>query len=124
MREGVSRLVLVVDDDARIREALADLLVGEHYEVLTASNGREALKRLREVQGDVDLILLDLSMPVMDGVAFRVEQLADPGIANIPVIVLSANASVIETATVMRTDRCLRKPVQPDALLRAVSSLR
>lgn len=111
---------MVVDDDPEVRDALAELLTDEDYRVVLASNGRDAITRLREAKGHVDLILLDLTMPVMDGVGFRTEQLADPALASIPVIVLSATLSAHQTSAVLRTAHCLRKPIKPDDLLRAV----
>jgi CheY-like chemotaxis protein len=112
--------VMVVDDDPDVRDALVELLTGERYRVVVATNGREAITRLREAKGHVDLILLDLTMPVMDGVGFRTEQLADPALASIPVIVLSATLSCHQTSSVLKTAQCLRKPIKPEDLLRAV----
>ena len=80
--------VLVVDDDAAVRRAVARFLRAEGLAVVEAGNGAEGLMRLREA-GDVSAILLDLRMPVMDGWAFRREQRADPGLAGIPIVVLS-----------------------------------
>src|SRR4029077_6804487 len=80
--------ILVVDDEAASREALATLLRLNGHAVVTASNGREALDRLRETEPCV--ILLDYVMPIMDGRAFREAQKADPRWAHIPVVLLTA----------------------------------
>jgi CheY-like chemotaxis protein len=80
--------VLVIDDDAAVRRAVARFLRAEGLAVLEATNGAEGLMRLREA-GDVSAILLDLRMPVMDGWAFRREQRLDPAIADIPVVIMS-----------------------------------
>src|SRR5262245_23155992 len=86
---AMASLVLVVDDDEEIRNALTEFLSDEGYGVVSASNGREALASLREgVHPSV--ILLDLMMPVMDGWDFRAEQLRDPGLRDIPVVVITA----------------------------------
>lgn len=82
------RRILVVDDDASIRAGLATLLEAVGHEVFTAADGEEALTILRRDRAD--LVVLDLNMPVMDGLTFRLQQLLDPDLANIPVIVLSA----------------------------------
>src|SRR5438874_8753476 len=82
--------ILVVDDDPGIVESLKDLLEAEGYHVETASNGREALDMLRARQRP-NLILLDLTMPEMDGFEFRDEQEWDPRFSEIPVVVISAN---------------------------------
>jgi CheY-like chemotaxis protein len=80
--------VLVVDDELDIREAVTEVLSYEGHEVVTASDGAEALRKARAAQPDV--VLLDLMMPGMNGWDFRAAQLRDPSIASIPVVVLSA----------------------------------
>ncbi len=80
--------VLVVDDEREIREALVELLLDEGYEVSSASDGKEALQRLRELHPSV--VLLDLMMPGMNGWQFRAAQMGDPDVSSIPVIVVSA----------------------------------
>src|SRR5688500_14122232 len=75
--------LLVVDDDPDLREALEELLLGAGLRVSLAVSGADALRQLR--QGlRVDLVLLDLHMPEMDGWAFRVEQLRDSRLAQVP----------------------------------------
>ena len=81
--------VLIVEDDADLREMMAQLVALEGYQAHTVANGREALDYLRHSQRP-ELILLDLMMPVMDGWEFRREQRKDPAIADVPVVVLSA----------------------------------
>jgi CheY-like chemotaxis protein len=81
--------VLIVEDDADLREMMAQLLSLEGYRAETAPNGRDALRYL-ECGDRPDVILLDLMMPVMDGWEFRRRQVADPTIATVPVVVLSA----------------------------------
>jgi CheY-like chemotaxis protein len=80
--------VLVVDDDPNLVRLMSKFLKLEGFAPVPAANGQEALAYLRG-GGDVSVILLDLRMPVMDGWAFRQEQRQDPGIANIPIVVLS-----------------------------------
>jgi CheY-like chemotaxis protein len=84
-------MVMVVEDDALIREMIAQLLAGEGFTPIVARNGAEALHRLRDEHVHPALILLDLMMPVMNGWQFRVEQLKDPDLAGIPVVVISAS---------------------------------
>jgi CheY-like chemotaxis protein len=109
------RPVLVVDDDKDIRETLQELLEDEGYAVATARNGAEALERLRDVHPG--LVVLDLFMPVMDGVEFRRRQLADPEIAGVPVVVISAAASLEERVAPMRPEGHLEKPIRLESLL-------
>lgn len=80
--------ILVVDDDAAVVRPLAKFLELEGFTAVTATNGLEALTYLRG-GGGASVIVLDLRMPVMDGWAFRREQLRDPAIAQIPVVVLT-----------------------------------
>jgi CheY-like chemotaxis protein len=81
------RRVLVVDDDADVRTAIAEVLSVEGFSVTEAADGFEGLRRAREEHPDV--ILLDLLMPRMDGYGFRAEQRADAALADIPVVVIS-----------------------------------
>ncbi|NTU79074.1 MAG: response regulator [Chloroflexales bacterium] len=112
--------ILVVDDDAAIREALTSVLEEEGYQVQSAANGREALEILR-AGGDLpSLILLDLMMPVMSGWDFRAAQQADPSLAHIPVIVLSADRSVQVKAVAVQAEGYLPKPVDIMVLLETV----
>ena len=80
--------VLVVDDDPNLVRLMSKFLKLEGFAPVPAGNGEEALAYLRS-GGDASVILLDLRMPVMDGWAFRQEQRQDPGIAGIPIVVLS-----------------------------------
>ncbi len=87
MTEGPHR-VLVVDDEFASLEVLALLLKGAGFQVVTASNGVEALVRLTE--SDVELVITDYKMPLMDGSELCERMLADPRFARIPVIFTSA----------------------------------
>ncbi|HEX3902296.1 MAG TPA: response regulator [Polyangia bacterium] len=111
------RTVLVVDDDASIRESLADLLGDEGYRVKTATNGAEALGLLRppaELRPCV--ILLDLMMPIMNGHQFYAEQQRDPALASIPIVVISADSNVAEKAPAFGGEY-LSKPVRLETVL-------
>ncbi len=109
--------VLIVDDDAGIGEMMADALRCEGYSVSWAANGREAMQQLRLFGDPPRLILLDLSMPVMNGWQFRDEQVRDPQLARIPVVVLSG-----EDLAPQGVAEVLRKPVDMVRLLGTVRS--
>jgi len=113
------KLVLVVDDDRDIRDSLIELLEDHGYAAIGASNGVEAIEALRACEAPPCLILLDLMMPVMDGGAFRAEQLRHPAWADIPVIVISAFGDIAAQAETLATDY-LRKPLATRPLLAAV----
>ncbi len=115
---GPPRL-MVVDDDRDIREALSEVLQVEGYEVIEAANGREALERAHAMRPS--LILLDLFMPVMDGLEFRRVQMSDPELLGIPVVILSAASGLAQRVAGLRVDALLEKPMRIEALLDVVS---
>jgi len=80
--------VLVVDDDSALRRLVCRFLETEGFVASGAANGAEALAYLRG-EAAPDVIILDLRMPVMDGWAFRREQLNDERLARIPVVILA-----------------------------------
>lgn len=80
--------VLIIDDDRNLQRLMTKFLKLEGFSSIPMSNGREALDYLRG-GGNASVILLDLRMPVMDGWAFRKEQRSDPGLAEIPVVILT-----------------------------------
>ncbi len=103
-----SPLILVVDDDLDSRTLLELALSFAGYTVRTASNGMEALTAARRELPRV--ILLDLSMPLMDGFAFRAEQLRDSTLATIPVICVSGRHDAAQAARSLRLAACIGKP--------------
>jgi CheY-like chemotaxis protein len=111
--------ILIVEDDAAIRDALTLLLRDEGYAVVGAPNGLEALRHLKE-NGPPDLILLDLMMPVMDGWQFSKEQQQDPSLKGVPVVLLSANGNVQQRASMLGAVGFLQKPVEVAELLDAI----
>ncbi len=114
-----SHLIMVIEDDEDIREALCELLEYEGYLVVSRRNGSEALEYLRSGQAPC-LILLDLMMPVMDGWTFRKEQQRDPSLTKIPVVVLTAGGK--ELAEGIDANLVLCKPLPLEKILRAVSA--
>jgi CheY-like chemotaxis protein len=112
---------MVVDDDSDIRIALREVLEDEGYEVIDFPNGREALEYLKAAPGNAPrLILLDLMMPVMNGWQFRTAQLGEPSLADIPVVVISADGSLIQKASTLQVAARLCKPIELDDLLETV----
>ncbi len=111
--------VLLVEDDFVLAETLSMILSAEGYMVAVASNGQEALQRLRDVEKP-DLILLDLMLPILPGPEFRALQQADAKVAAIPTIVMSAAADADGQAVALGAADCLQKPVETARLLVAV----
>jgi CheY-like chemotaxis protein len=113
------KAILLVEDDAATRDALALILEEDGYAVASAANGQEALSHLRASRRP-NLILLDLMMPVMNGWEFRKEQQKDPALKNIPVVVVSADGNVPQKAASIGVADYLLKPVDVDVLLNMV----
>ncbi|MEO7910512.1 MAG: response regulator [Roseiflexaceae bacterium] len=112
--------ILIVDDDAGIRQLLLLFLEHKGYTAKTVANGLEALNMLQPDQPLPRLILLDLMMPVMDGATFRQAQQSDPRIAAIPVVVLSAAENIEAQAPLLTADAYVPKPIEFDNLLQIV----
>lgn len=119
-RPGAGRVVLVVEDDDAIREALEDVLREEGYDVIGAADGERALQRLR-AEECIDAIIVDLWMPVMDGWQFLDKVVSDPALSNIPTLVLTAARE--QRARDLRVAEVLTKPVQLHHVLGALERL-
>jgi CheY-like chemotaxis protein len=110
--------ILVVDDDRLIRESLVELLEDCGCTAVGASNGRDAMDVLAD--DGACLILLDMMMPIMDGRAFREEQIKRAELANIPVVLISAFENLQNSAKTMQVDGYLRKPLSVSDVLELV----
>lgn len=119
---GEQRPVFIVDDDVDVREALAELLEGRGFPVATAANGSDALDLLRDMREPPAVILLDLMMPVMDGYDFMIEHQLDPRLADIPLVVITADLDV-DSGRVRGDVPVLTKPVQLPQLLSTLRRL-
>jgi len=113
------RSILIVEDDEALRGAIVAYLEGEGYSVVEAENGAIALDRLR-TSGEFCMILLDLFMPVMNGWAFRAEQLRDPALAGIPLMVVTADARAPDKASELGAVAYMAKPLDLERLLALV----
>lgn len=118
--------VLVVEDDDATRELLVELFTEHGHEVVSATNGLDALNAaLKMVQAAAppSLIVLDLAMPVMDGPSFRKQQRRIAELAQIPVVVLSGSPDFVDTAVEMEAAAYLPKPFDDWGLLHVVNQL-
>ncbi len=111
--------VLVVDDDADMREAVRDTLSEEGYEAHVAAGGQEALDYLR-AHPLPPLILLDWNMAPMNGARFMAELENDSALSSVPVVLLTADARAAASATTRGFVGCLTKPVDLDVLFALV----
>ena len=113
-------LILLVDDESAIVETLAEVLRWNGHQVVTASNGQLALAAMRQQRPQV--VLLDYMMPVLDGLQTLTVMRADPALATIPVILISAAAEESIPATA-KWDAFLRKPFREPELMAALASV-
>lgn len=119
-RRPPERPILVVDDEADIRDLLGTVLRLHGYRVVEARNGAEAYNVARAARPS--LILLDLMMPIMSGEEFRRAQLANPDIRKIPVVVISAHHDVERVVQGMKVAAFLVKPLDIDVLEQVVNT--
>jgi CheY-like chemotaxis protein len=114
------RILIVDDEPGNVR--LLSLLLEEwgHGDLITTSDPTEVPDLFRRERPD--LLLLDLMMPVLDGYGFREQQLRDPSLSSIPVIVITADGQAREKAMQLGAEAFFRKPISPPALLRTIRS--
>ena len=106
------RPILIVDDELDVRTLLTEVLREEGYEVATAADGTEALDYLRAAPTLPCLIMLDLVMPNVDGWQFIEERSHDPGLARIPVVLISGQVAARETARSLGLASYIEKPIE------------
>jgi CheY-like chemotaxis protein len=114
-------LVLVVDDSDEIRAVWRALCVWAGYPFAEAKNGLEAIERAREHRPDA--IVMDVSMPVLDGVEATRRLQADRSTASIPVVIVSADADAEPRARAAGASAFLQKPVRLTQLLSAIQEV-
>ena len=118
----MAETVLIVDDDFEVRDSLGDVLGEAGYEVVGAAHGGEALDVLRGGLRPL-VIVLDVMMPVVDGVQFRLQQRREPAIADIPVVILSADRQVTRRANDLLALAYLAKPTRVEVILGLLDKL-
>ena len=118
----MSHAVLVVEDDADIRQALLEIITEHGFQAVGVVHGGEALEFLSRATELPCVILLDLMMPVMDGAAFRQAQIQDPRLATIPVVVLSAYRDLERQADGLGAVSVLKKPPSVRELVKVIEA--
>lgn len=115
-------VILVVDDDEGIRDAIAWLLEDEGFTVRLAANGLEAMNLIADADNAPALIVLDLMMPVMDGWTFCKLRQGVRTLMEIPLLVMSASPMVGDREP-LRADAVLSKPLNPNELARMANRM-
>ena len=112
--------ILVVEDEDALRALIARMLSAEGYATLQASDGRDALRLLAEHEGDVDLVVLDMVMPVMDGAQLAAELLRRAPAQRILCMSAYAPSELSDLGLESPDAPFLRKPFMPAQLYRQV----
>ena len=112
--------VLIVDDDEDVRTVLSSFLSIAGFDVVQASGGADGLKLLRSDK-TIRLVLLDLTMPEMDGWRFRHEQRSDPRLSQIPTVIVSGEPLAHIVDEELKAADYLSKPVSRDHLIGVVA---
>jgi CheY-like chemotaxis protein len=111
MTDTPNKHVLIVEDSQDLQILLGRLFKREGYTLSQAFNGQQALDLLRSMPMAPSFILLDIMMPVMDGIQFRKAQMQDPKLAQIPVIIMTADAEPQAKANQMGVKYFFPKPI-------------
>ena len=124
MTRSEMKTVLVIEDEAEIRNFACRVLELEGYGVLRAEDGATGLELLRENPA-VDLVLLDLRLPVRNGWSVLAHMKSEPVLATIPVIVFTASAGLPQHNRALRLGAAgyLVKPLSAKSLKRAVAAI-
>lgn len=117
------RRILIAEDDLASRELVQEVLAGWGYEVVTASDGQDALEKIREALPD--LVLLDVQMPRLDGYGVVRQLRADARFSKLPAVALTAYAmrGDSEKALAAGFDAHISKPIDPLALKTKIEEL-
>ena len=119
--KNIRRLVMIVDDEP-INRSLLGFIVREHYDVITAENGKDAYEMIARNKRNLSLILLDIIMPVMDGYELLSKLHEDPVLKKIPVIVLTSEKSAEVKSLGLGAVDFIPKPYDmPDVILARIS---
>jgi DNA-binding response OmpR family regulator len=115
--KGGKKRIVVVEDDAEIRDLEGFLLSSEGYDVVLLPGGAHAAETVKQTKAD--LVLLDLMLPDRDGNAVLADMEADPETADVPVIVVSAFDGALEPSPLVR--RVIAKPFEVTDLLDGIA---
>jgi len=113
--------ILLVEDNELNREVATEILEKAGYEIFVAGDGREAIEKARS--GNFDLILMDVQMPVMDGIAATRELRADERFASLPIIAMTANATTEDRDCCISAgmNDFIIKPIDPEYMFATIA---
>jgi len=119
----MSKKILVIEDDPASLRLTQYMLEHKGYEVLTAVNGLDGLKKARSEEPD--LVILDVMLPGMDGFDICYNLRAEPQTAKMPILMLSAKAREVDmdTGRKVGADNYITKPVDPAEIISSVEVL-
>jgi two-component system alkaline phosphatase synthesis response regulator PhoP len=119
----MAKKILIADDEHDVLELVTDILVAAGYDVVCAADGQEALERI--AQEKPDLILLDIRMPIMDGIETCRRIKEDTTLEKIPILFVSANSKGMspEVFDLTKAQGYIRKPFEASFLLQKVKEL-
>jgi len=119
----LSKKILVIEDDPGSLRLVEYILEQEGYLVLTATNGLEGLRKA--LKENLDLVVLDVMLPGIDGFEICHRLRAEPQTAQLPILMLSAKAQEVDKATGLKegADYYLTKPVVPSEVISRVGTL-
>jgi CheY-like chemotaxis protein len=113
--------ILLIEDDPGVREGLSEIIANEGYEVVSCADGQMAMNRLASGAELPRMIVLDFTMPHMDGWAFLAERRKDARLRHIPVLGMSASQRLVDRRhTPDDVDELLRKPFLVEDMLRSI----
>jgi two-component system alkaline phosphatase synthesis response regulator PhoP len=118
----ISKRILIVEDDPSVLRATSYILEKEGYQVLTAQNGLEGLKKARE--DNPDLLILDVMLPGIDGFEICHSLRSEPETAGLPILMFSAKGQESDKATGLKVgaDEYMTKPVDREVMLNKVAA--
>ena len=114
--------ILVVEDDEDFRVLVSDALRADGYEVATAGGGNEALEWLRREKAP-SLILLDFHLPEMTGAEFLEIRRKQPALAEVPVVLMTADSRTLDDAACHGADALIKKPMSREVLVATLRAL-
>lgn len=115
----MSKMIMTVDDSASVRQMVSFTLKDAGYEVVEAVDGKDALSKLK---GDIKMIITDLNMPNMDGIALIKSVRAQPAYKFIPIVMLTteSQAEKKQEGKAAGATGWIVKPFKPDQLLAVI----